>query len=342
MTISMGVASPGVAARRPSVIVRKLIEVEAMPPGGMMLRDSQVLALADGGTVGYAEYGALEGRPVVALHGAPASRLMFAAADAAAKAQGLRILAPDRPGYGLTPSNVGASLAERTLWLTTVVDALALDRFALLGISGGSPFAVALAESLKDRVTALALVSPMGPVADYAESPEGKLEPVSFMHDRFFMRMPYQSWLTHPLGDLSAWMFRHGPEMFTSLLPKIATSTDARILSKPDVAQTMRTMTLEAFRQGGSGGTADLEIFGRPWGVNFSRVTTPAVVWQGTDDHVVPPQAARWLARQLPNCTLHSLEGAGHFWVFEHVDDIMQSLDALMSQNAARSAHVLG
>jgi pimeloyl-ACP methyl ester carboxylesterase len=305
-----------------------------------MLRDSQVQALADGGIVGFAEYGAPGGRPVVALHGAPASRLMFAAADEAAKSHGLRILAPDRPGYGLTPSNVGASLAERTLWLKTVVDALELDRFALLGISGGSPFAVSLAESLQDRVTALALVSPMGPVADYAESPEAKLEPVSFMHDRFFMHMPYQSWLTHPLGDLSAWMFRHGPEMFTSLLPKIASSVDARILAQPDVAQTMRAMTLEAFRQGGSGGTADLEIFGRPWGVNFAKVVAPAVVWQGTDDHVVPPQAARWLARQLPNCRLQSLDGAGHFWVFEHVEDIISTLDALMSQNGRRSAHV--
>lgn len=306
----------------------------------MMLRDSQVLALANGDTAGFAEYGDPDGRPVVALHGAPACRLMFAAADAAAKSHGLRILAPDRPGYGLTPSNVGATLAERAAWLKTVVDALKLDRFAILGISGGSPFAVALAETLKDRITALALVSPMGPVADYAESAEGKLEPVSFLHDRFFMHMPYQSWLTHPLGDLSAWMFRHGPDMFTNLLPRIATSADARILSKPEVAQTMRTMTLEAFRQGGSGGTADLEIFGRPWGVDFARVTAPAVVWQGTDDHVVPPQAARWLARQLPNCTLHSLDGAGHFWVFEHVDDIIQTLDALMSQNGTRTAHV--
>ncbi len=305
-----------------------------------MVRDSQVVALADGGTAGFAEYGAPDGRPVLAMHGAPACRLMFAAADLAAKAQGLRIFAPDRPGYGLTPSNVGATLAERTLWLRSVVDALGLDRFAVLAVSGGSPYAVSLAASLKDRITALALVSPMGPVADYADSPDAALDPVSFMHDRFFMHMPYRTWLTHPLGDLSAWMFRHGPEMFTGLLPKLATSADARILSRSDVAERMRAMTLEAFRQGGSGGTADLEIFGRPWAVDLSAITTPAIVWQGTDDHVVPPQAARWLARQLPNCRLHNLEGAGHFWVFEHVDEVVSDLNALMSQNGMPAARV--
>jgi pimeloyl-ACP methyl ester carboxylesterase len=125
-----------------------------------------------------------------------------------------------------------------------------------------------------------------------------------------------------------------------SLMPKLARSTDAEILSRPDVAQLMRTMTLEAFRQGGSGGTADLEIYGRPWGVQFRDVTAPAVVWQGTDDHIVPPQASRWLARQLPHATLHSLDNVGHFWVFDHVDDIVAELAALMSQNGTASMRV--
>jgi pimeloyl-ACP methyl ester carboxylesterase len=305
-----------------------------------MLRDSQILVLPTGSTAGYAEYGAPDGWPVIALHGAPASRLMFAAADEAAKSFALRVIAPDRPGYGLTPADDDPTLASRTEWLHAFADAMNLNRFALLGISGGSPYAVSLAARLQDRIVALALVSPMGPVADYAASADASLDPVSFLHDRFFMHMPYRTWLTHPLGDLSAWMYRHGPEMFMSLMPKLATSVDAPILSRPDVAQLMRTMTLEAFRQGGSGGTADLEIYGRPWGVQFRDVTAPAVVWQGTEDHVVPPQAARWLARQLPNGTLHSLEGAGHFWVFEHVKDVVSELAALMSQSGTAAVRV--
>lgn len=305
-----------------------------------MLRDSQVLALASGGTVGIAEYGIPDGRPVLALHGAPACRLMFAAADAAAKAHGLRILAPDRPGYGLTPPDNTISLAARRQWLESVVDALQLDRFALLAVSGGAPFAVSLAAALPGRVAALALVSPMGPVADYSASAEAALEPVSFVQQRFFMHMPFRTWLTHPLGDLGAWMFRHGPDMLTGLLPKLAGSLDARILSKPEVARMMRDMTLEAFRQGGQGGTADLEIFGRPWDVRYREITAPAVIWQGTADHIVPPQVSRWLARQLPECRLHNLEGAGHFWVFEHVEEVVATLGTLMSQNGIASPHV--
>lgn len=305
-----------------------------------MLRDSQILALPNGGTVGFAEYGMPDGVPVLALHGAPASRLMFSVADAAARVHGLRVVAPDRPGYGLTPTDDNPALASRTDLLHAFVDTLGFDRFAILGVSGGSPYAVALAARLQHRIAALALVSPMGPVADYAASPDAALDPVSFLHDRFFMHMPYRTWLTHPLGDLSAWMYRHGPEVFMSLMPKLARMSDAEILSRPGVAQVMRTMTLEAFRQGGGGGTADLEIFGRPWNVQFGDVTAPTIVWQGTDDHIVPPQAARWLARQLPNATLHNFEDAGHFWVFDHVEDIVAQLAVLMSQNEMAPARV--
>jgi pimeloyl-ACP methyl ester carboxylesterase len=297
-----------------------------------------MLTLEGGATVSYAEYGAPDGRPVLALHGAPACRLMFSVADAEAKSRGLRFIAPDRPGYGLTPPDDRVSLSGRTEWLKAVVDALRLDRFAVLAVSGGSPYAVSLAALCPERIAALALVSPMGPVADYAESADSKLEPLSFMHDRFFMHMPYRTWVTHPLSDVGAWMYRHGPDFFNGLLPKLAVTPDSGILSQRHVSEVMRTMTLEAFRQGGGGGMADLEIFGRPWNVKFADVNTPALVWQGTEDHVVPPQAARWLARQLPRCELHSLDGAGHFWVFEHVGEVVDSLDRLMSQNGLPKA----
>jgi pimeloyl-ACP methyl ester carboxylesterase len=302
-------------------------------------RDCERLHLTGDRTVGYAVYGDPDGAPVIALHGAPACRLMFAAADEAARAKGLRILAPDRPGYGLTPPDRKATLASRTDWLEAVVDALGLERFGLLAISGGSPYAVALAARLGDRVSALALVSPMGPIADYAESAEAALEPVSFLQDRFFMHMPYRTWITHPLGDLGAWMFRHGPDMFAGLLPKLASGADARILARPEVVRVMREMTLEAFRQGGGGGTADLEIYGRPWGVRFQDVLAPAVVWQGTADSIVPPQVATWLARQLPRCTFHRIDDAGHFWVFEHIEEVLAGLRDLMSQDDATSKH---
>jgi pimeloyl-ACP methyl ester carboxylesterase len=294
-------------------------------------RDRQTLILADGRRVGFAEYGDPQGLPVLALHGAPASRLMYAAADQSARQRHLRIIAPDRPGYGLTPPDTSASLASRTSWLNAVADALNLERFAILAISGGGPYAVALAARLKERICALALVSPMGPVADYIASPEGKEHPIKFLQDRFFLHLPFRTWLTHPVGDLSAWAFRKGPDMIAGFAPKLAATPDAKILSKPDINRYLRDMTLEAFWQGGSGGTSDLEIYARPWGVRYEDVTAPAVIWQGTADAIVPPAASEWLAGRLPRCAFHSLDGAGHFWIFEHVDGVLSELCNLMA-----------
>ena len=60
------------------------------------------MRLADGRRIGYAEYGDPQGASVLAIHGTPGSRFMFALTDKAARERGLRIFAPERPGYGLS------------------------------------------------------------------------------------------------------------------------------------------------------------------------------------------------------------------------------------------------
>ena len=102
-------------------------------------RSSQVLRLADGRQIGFAEYGDPEGQPVLAIHGTPGSRLMFALTDATARQRRLRIVAPERPGYGLSDFQLQRSLAEAASDLEQCADALGLHRFALSGVSGGGP-----------------------------------------------------------------------------------------------------------------------------------------------------------------------------------------------------------
>jgi pimeloyl-ACP methyl ester carboxylesterase len=67
--------------------------------------------LVSGRRIGCAEYGD-PCLPVLALHGTPGSRLMFALSDGAARERGLRLIAPDRPGYGLSDHRFCESLAQ--------------------------------------------------------------------------------------------------------------------------------------------------------------------------------------------------------------------------------------
>jgi pimeloyl-ACP methyl ester carboxylesterase len=124
------------------------------------------LKLKDGRTLGYAEYRAPEGMPVFYFHGHPSSRLDWPSlvdnTDAASELN-VRIIAVDRPGYGLSEFNSGRQILDWPDDVLELADALQLDRYAALGYSGGGPYAAACAFKIPERLTATAIVSGMGP-----------------------------------------------------------------------------------------------------------------------------------------------------------------------------------
>ena len=111
-------------------------------------RRARIMRLPDGRRIGYAEFGDAKGLPVLAIHGTPGSRYMFALTDQAARERGLRIIAPERPGYGLSDYRRRDALAQTAEDVNALADGLGLDRFALIGVSGGAPHAMAAAASI--------------------------------------------------------------------------------------------------------------------------------------------------------------------------------------------------
>lgn len=292
----------------------------------VMRSSPKIVTLADGQRVGLAEYGDPAGTPVLALHGAPASRLMFALADAAARRHGLRLICPDRPGYGISTSDVAPTLASRAGDLAAVADHLHLERFAILAISGGGPYAVALAALVGRRCLAVALVSPIGPVADVIgeEKSPGSLIPAGFR--RFFIDL--QGWprLVELGSRTAAAAFRLAPETMVRLAALSLSAGDRRTLGSRKARHDIAMMTLEALRGGIRGGLDDLAIYSRPWGVAYDRVTSPTLIWQGTEDRIVPPGATYFLASRIPGARLERIEGAGHFWILDHAEDVLATL----------------
>src|SRR5512147_1031413 len=101
---------------------------------------NKTLTLKDGRTLGYAEFGEPTGTPVIGFHGMPGSRLMMQTLEKAAQINSVRLIAPDRPGYGLSQANPHGTLLGYVDDVVQLVDALQLDRFAVLGVSGGGPY----------------------------------------------------------------------------------------------------------------------------------------------------------------------------------------------------------
>jgi len=300
--------------------------------------DGHTIRVKDGRVFGLATYGDPEGAPVLALHGAPASRLMYEVSDDSARANGLNLICPDRPGYGLSPPDEQPTLTKRAEQLEAIADHLGLERFALVAVSGGAPYAVALASRVGERVSAMALVSPMGPLADMyrARGAAGKRDLPRRQH-WFFTRLPKARTALSSAAMIAACGFRISPMISVRAFSRLLPAADREILRRPHVQASLIRMTKGGLTQGVAGGLADLQIFSQPWDVDFSAVRARTILWQGTHDSIVPIRAALWLGEQLPDCSIELVEGVGHYWIYDNIDAVLGRLALLIRKEDQRS-----
>jgi pimeloyl-ACP methyl ester carboxylesterase len=288
-------------------------------------RTSLVQRLSDGRRIGYAEFGDPQGATVLAIHGTPGSRFMFALTDQAARARKLRVIAPERPGYGLSDFGRRNSLIHAAEDIKAFADALDLDRFAVIGVSGGSPHAIAAAASMSDRAVLLALISPVGPVAECRRRVR-----MSKMHRLVFTRVGRSP----PAIASFFWSLRHlvrwAPSVaYHALMQRVSTS-DRVVLARPEVMANFRVALREGLRSGIGGVRQDLRLFCGPWGLPLAEIDVPTVLWQGSDDTIVPPSVAYYLAETLPNCRLDVIQGGGHYWVFGQFERVLDTVQAAL------------
>ena len=269
---------------------------------------------------------------MLAIHGTPGSRFMFALTDKAARRRKLRIVAPERPGYGLSEFRRQESLAEGALDLKSLADELKFGRFAVIGVSGGGPYAVAAACAMPDRVALLALMNPVGLVAE-----RGRRIRMSKLHRLIFTRLARSPAACAAFfGPLRA-LVHIAPGLAYRALMQRVPGSDRIVLASEEVRANLQAALREGLRPGIKGVLQDLRLYCAPWGLALHQADVPAVLWQGRDDTIVPPGAAYDLAQTLPNCRLEVVEGCGHYWVFTQFERALDAADAALRGSALRS-----
>ncbi len=279
--------------------------------------------LRDGRHLGYAEFGNPEGFPVVYCHGFPASRLEGGLIDQAAKNHGARLIAIDRPGYGLSDFKAQRQLLDWPDDVAQLLDHLGVGQFAVLAGSGGGPYSLALLTKLAKRIAAATLVCPLGPVfqSDLAQAMRW---PARFG----FVSARRAPWLTKLVyGSLLGPFMRAFPSIALSLLTVAIPPADRAILAQGNINQLVCDSIREALRPGMKGALWDFQVYAHPWGFDVSKITVHVVIWHGEADATVPLSHGKTLAGMLANAKLHTLPNEGHFSLaIGQADKIMADL----------------
>lgn len=280
------------------------------------------IRLRDGRVLACLELGAPAGRPVIYCHGCPGSRIEARLAASAAAQLGLRLLAPDRPGFGQSSFQPGRTLGAWADDLRALADRLGLERFAILGVSGGGPYALACAARLSERLDTVALAAPLGPL----EGPRALSDmlALSRLALALAVRIPP---LARFAARLAVWWIRRSPERVPSLMGHGAPAADRAALADARYGAILAATLREALRQGGRGAAWELTLLARPWDFGLEEVRVPVRIWQGLADPVVPPAMARRLAERLPNGEVRWFPGEGHHsLILGHFGAILEDL----------------
>jgi len=284
------------------------------------------LTLPGGRKLGYAEYGDAGGWPLVYLHGFPGSRLAGGVLDRAARAAGVRMLAPERPGVGLSSPQPSRTLVDHAQDVRALVTAVGIERFAVLGESGGGPYALACAHALRAHVTAVAVVCGLGPIrcAGWTDDLAVK-EQIGYT---IAARVPLLA--GRALVPVAAWA-RRRPRAFLHVTRWQLADADRRALDGP-LGELVAADFVEAFRHGGRGVGQDLALLFRPWPFDPGEIRVPVFFFHGTDDRTVSLAATRGLAERVPASELRVYEGHGHFSLLtEKGDEVLRSLSQAAS-----------
>jgi pimeloyl-ACP methyl ester carboxylesterase len=283
----------------------------------------QRVTLMDGRTLGFAEYGDPNGEPVLEFHGWPSSRLEASYYDDAGKKVGARVIGIDRPGFGISTYTKGYRIVN---WPSDVVEfanALGLKRFSVMGICSGSPYALACARFIPERVTGCAVVGGVCPLRVEGEN----LNPRDYVMAEE-VQLARLANLAPWAAKAVSWCFlRDVRKDITKALGKDPPPSELELLKTDEAKRAFFQQSIAEGSRSLRGSIESLALELRDWSFLLQDITSYVSIWHGEADHMMFPACAKYLASKLPNHTLHLIPGTGHLGViWGHAEEVLREL----------------
>jgi pimeloyl-ACP methyl ester carboxylesterase len=274
-------------------------------------RDVQV---DDGRTLHVFDAGADVERTIALFwhHGSPQTGALLEPVLSAAAKRGIRLLSYGRPSYGGSSPRPGRDVASAAADVAKIADALGIDRFAVMGASGGGPHALACGALLPSRVTGIVCLAGLTPLTEDFDWFDG---------------------MTSDGGLRAAVAGREARERFA-----VSDEFDTNSFTQADWAAlsgAWSSLGADAGRAGDAGpdGLIDDDVaFVSPWGFELEQITAPVLFVQGGQDRIVPPAHAEWLLRNTRCSELWLRPNDGHISVLNACPVAMDWLLASVEQ----------
>jgi pimeloyl-ACP methyl ester carboxylesterase len=297
-----------------------------MLPTGTPPPVEATIELRDGRKLAYLEVGPSDGMPLIHCHGDPSSRLEVSLLGEQAILQGVRLIVFDRPGIGRSDPKPGFGLLD---WPDDVAEAaneLGIERFAISGLSGGGPFALACAYKIPERLTACGLISAVPPVEFIMR--------VGSLGTRFAYKLldwlpPRIFWalVSRTMGQAARASVEETEQRLVGNAKRLGVG-DQRILHIPTVRRAYAETAVESYRQGIQANVEEALLLGKRWSFRVDEIRFERIfLWHGEQDRIMPVAPAQQFAQALPHCQATFYPDTGHLsTVVAHADDIVGAL----------------
>jgi len=262
----------------------------------LVLEDGRALRYYDSGEPG--DSGLDSEVALLWHHGSPQTGAPLEPVVRAARARGIRLLSYGRAGYGGSTALDGRDVASAASDVRAIVDALGVERFAVMGASGGGPHALACAALLPERVVAAVSIAGLAP----------------YGHADWFAGMVDDGALRAALQGREA---RERFEETAEFDEDSFTAADYAALAGGWSSLNDDVRATDAFGSGGL--VADDLAFVAPWGFSPDTITAPVLLAHGSEDRVVPSAHSRWLLDILPAAELWVRPRDGHISVLDAI-----------------------
>jgi len=287
----------------------------------------------DGRLIAFDDIGPRSGFPVFLLHGMPGSRSGPRLRGIALHRLGVRLITYDRPGYGDSPRFQGRNVADAAQDVLAIKEKLGIEKFGVVGRSGGGPHALACGadDALRDDITRIAVLVSLAPT----RAP-GFYDGMNADNRESFGHAAAGNATMVKEIQRRAAATKADPDYLLTVLNGQMTGADRRVVSHADIRRLLRKSYQDALKNGEAGWIDDMLAISREWKVDLAAIKAPVKIWHGKDDNFAPVEHSRYLAAEIGQAELEMRDGAAHFDAMLELPRILKWVSSTTAEDPRR------